>query len=402
MMLPLHYITYIFLFCFVSVGCQDNNSKENTGINSAIDSINPNLNKTIFTLKDSLQDDLARYLSGLKQQHKTIYSPLESENFWNAYAQRMDKAWFKMHDDRMNAIIEWDSIYFDEKVNDSLPLIYPFSGPDFLHAYYLFPKTKTYVLLALEQLNDLPALEKLNRDSRKLYFTSLENSLRDVMSKSYFITTHMGSDLHSERVKGVLPVLYFFIARSGLEIRQAQQYVIDTAGNLVKSNWANTGKKIKVIKITVRELSTETEKNIFYVSCNLSNTGLNFNTEVVKFIQKQGKCNTFIKAASYMPHYSTFKTIRDALIAQSDIIFQDDTGFPYKYFKNRKNYDVTLFGRYAKPVKDFGNYVFQKDLDSVYKKDSTKITQLNFHLGYHWGDKKQALLLIRKKNESEK
>ena len=98
-----------------------------------------------------------------------------------------------------------------------------------------------------------------------------------------------------------------------------------------------------------------------------------------------------------MPHYSTFKTLRERLITQSETILQDDTGFPYKYFKNKKRYDITLFGRYAKPVKDFGDYVFQRDLDSVYRTDSAGVLQLDFHLGYHWGDKKQAILLIRKK-----
>jgi hypothetical protein len=252
-------------------------------------------------------------------------------------------------------------------------------------------------LLALEQLNDLPSLDKLNKDSRKLYFNSLENSLRDVLSKSYFVTTHMGSDLSGERVRGVLPLLYFFVVRSGLEVRQVEQLVLDSAGVPVKSNWINTGKKVKMVRLIVRDPKTESEKTIYYISCNLSNTGLNFTPEVMKFVAKQGPCNTFLKAASYMPHYSTFKILRDQLISQSQLIFEDDTGFPYKYFKDKNKYDVDLFGEYAQPVKDFGNYAFQKDLDSVYHKDSLKIKPLGFHLGYHWGDKKQAILLIRKK-----
>ncbi len=390
-------ITCIVLTLLIFNSCAQENNKENTGVQSSIDSINLNSSKTIFTLKDTLQDDLACYLAGLKHLHNSRYTDLENEKFWISYSSRMDKAWFKLYDTRINAIINWDSSYFNNQVNDSLPLIYPFSGPDLLHAYYLFPRVKTYVLLALEQLSDLPSLEKLNRDSRALFFGSLENSLRDILSKSYFITTHMGNDLHTEKVKGVLPILYFFIARSSLEIRQVEQLVIDTSGILIKSNWINTGKKVKAIRITVRDPKTETEKTIYYVSCNLSNTGLNFNPELAKFIKAQGSCNTFLKAASYMPSYSTFKSIRDILIAQSELIFEDDTGFPYKYFKNKEKYEVTLFGRYAQPVKDFGEYVFQKDLDSIYRKDSTKIAPLPFHLGYHWGDKKQAILLVKKK-----
>lgn len=385
----------MMLFCFVS--CQNEKVKENTGTGSSIDSISPYSRKVLFTSKDSTQDDLARYLAGLPQLHKSKYKELEKESFWRTYAQKMEKSWYTLQDERLEQIIDWDTTFLDKYNTDSLPLIYPFSGPDFLHAYYLFPRSKTYVLMALEPLNDLPILENLNRDSRKVYFNSIENSLRDIFSKSYFITTHMGSDLQHEKVKGVLPLLYYFVARCGLEIRQAEQMVLDTAGVPVKSNWISTGKKTRTIRLIVRDPKSETEKTIYYVSCNLSNTGLNFNPEVMKFVRKMGPCNTFIKAASYMPHYSTFKTLRDQLISQSHFILQDDTGFPYKYFKNRKQYEVKLFGRYAQPVKDFGDYVFQKDLDSAYTKEGEKVPQLDFHLGYHWGDKKQAIMVIRKK-----
>jgi hypothetical protein len=398
-------MTRYFLFLlFISAGmfsCQTKNPKENTGTESSIDSIDANADKVLFTLKDSLQDDLARYLAGMPQTHKNKFKELEDEQFWKNYKIKMDMAWRKVTSERLGPIAFWDSTYFSKKVNDTLPLMYPFSGPDVLHAYYLFPRVKTYVLMALEQLNDLPSLEKLNKDSRKLYFTSLENSLRDVLSKSYFVTTHMGSDLNTERVRGVLPLLYFFVVRSGLEIRQVQQLMIDSSGKAVKSDWIHTGKKVKAVKLIVRDPKTETEKTIYYISCNLSNTGLNFTPGVMKFVDAFGPCNTFIKAASYMPHYSTFKTLRDTLIRQSDLIFEDDTGFPYKYFKNKKKYEVDLFGDYAKPVKDFGDYAWQKDLDSVYHKDSLSIQKLGFHLGYHWGDLKQGILLIKKKTREK-
>lgn len=387
-------IFFIFTSCFL-FSCQNESVKENTGVGSAIDSISPGY-KVVFTQKDTLQDDLARYLAGLPQQHHCTYKDLEKEAFWKTYSQKMDRNWFVLKDERLDPITQWDTSYLRHKVVDSLPLVYPFSGPDLLHAVYLFPRANTYVLMALEPLSSLPPLEKLNRDSRKVYFNSIENSLRDIFSKSYFITTHMGSDLQHEKVKGVLPLLYLFTARSGYEIRQVEQLQLDTAGVPVKSTWTGS-KSVRVVRIIVRDPRTETEKTIYYLSCNLSNTGLNFNPEVMKFVKKLGPCNTFIKAASYMPHYSTFKTLRDRLIDQSQLILQDDTGFPYKHFKNKKQYEVTLFGRYAKPVKDFGDYVFQKDLDSVYRKDSSKVLQLDFHLGYHWGDKKQAILLIRKK-----
>ncbi len=61
--------------------------------------------------------------------------------------------------------------------------------------------------------------------------------------------------------------------------------------------------------------------------------------------------------------------------------------------KNDKKRKVVLFGEYTRPVKDFGEYTFQKDLDSAYTKDKN-VQKLPYHLGYHWGDKKQSWQLF--------
>ena len=309
----------------------------------------------------------------------------------------MDSDWNKLKKERLDPIHQWDTSFFGKKINDTLPLLYPFSGPDFVHAYHLYPRTTTYILLALEPISEMPAIEKLNTDNQKLYFKSLENSLQDVFKKSYFITTHMQKDLSHEKVKGVLPLFYFFIVRSGLEILQVNQVSIDTSGRVIKVP-KYMPKMIKGIHFIVKNPETNFEKDIYYFSVNLSNTGMERNPEFGKFLDKLQSVNVFLKSASYMPHYSTFKTIRDKILSHAESILQDDTGVPYKYFKNKLDWKITLFGTYARPVKDFGEWVFQKDLDSAYV-DSTSIKQLPFHLGYHWGDKKQSYLFLQREKK---
>lgn len=90
-----------------------------------------------------------------------------------------------------------------------------------------------------------------------------------------------------------------------------------------------------------------------------------------------------------MPHYNTFSKIRNFMLNKSKTIFQDDTGLPYEDVVVHKAWKIRLIGEYTKPVKDFGDYVFQKDLDSAYRSEKNLI-KLPFHLGYHWNTKTQS------------
>ena len=48
-----------------------------------------------------------------------------------------------------------DSSFIDKSIDTSL-VFYPFSGPDFLHSYYLYPNANEYILLALEDIGNIP------------------------------------------------------------------------------------------------------------------------------------------------------------------------------------------------------------------------------------------------------
>ena len=57
-----------------------------------------------------------------------------------------------------------------------------------------------------------------------------------------------------------------------------------------------------------------------------------------------------------------------------------------------------MFGLYEKPVDDFSQGVFQKELDSAYKSEKYYKGQIDFSLGYHWGSKKQNQMVLKKIN----
>jgi hypothetical protein len=201
-----------------------------------------------------------------------------------------------------------------------------------------------------------------------------------------------------KQVKGVLPALYFFIERTNHEMLAQKFITVDSLGNEVelygkKINWQKT----PGVKITFRDRTTNEVKTLYYFSVSISNGGLKDRPNFVRFVASKAPFNSFVKSASYLMHKDAFTKIKDLLIANSNHIFQDDTGMPYKYLKNKLNWKGQFYGEYVKPVKDFSSELYQKDLDSAYQ--ASKPQPLPFSLGYHWSTKKQNYMLFSKEKK---
>lgn len=344
--------------------------------------------------KDSLLDNLGRFIAGLPQQDSNVFASFESDNYWKEFKASMDTSWNKMYRNRLEKMMSWEASTFSSTRSDSLPLFYPFSGPDFLHAHYLYPRTKEYILAALEPIIEIPPLDTLPIIERDKFLDSLGHSLRDIFNKSYFITTHMKKDL--KQIKGVLPALYFFIERTGHELLDHQFISLDSTGHEVEVkinqlHWQKT----PGVKITFRDRQSREIKTLYYFSISISDQGLRERPAFIKFVTERAPFNTFVKSASYLMHNAPFKMVKELILTNTESLFQDDTGVPYRDFKKRLDVDWHLYGEYTKPVKDFGDEKFQPDLDSLYKSSKDK-EDIPFSLGYHWGSKKQNYMLIKR------
>lgn len=353
--------------------------------------------KAVF-FRDSLLDCTARFLAGMDQNMESAYTRYQEETYWKEYRNNADKNWAKLERERLEPMRLWERDSISRFVQDSLVMFYPFSGPDYLHAAMLYPDCRKYIFCALEPIQEMPDITEMDSQEQMNFLQSIERSLRDIYGKSYFITTHMMDDLKKDKTGGVLPLFYVFLVRTAHEILEADPVAIDTSGVLhdtltaaAKGNW------VKGTRIRFRNTGSDTLRELYYFSADVSDKGLKNKPGLLKYLDAQGEVNTMIKSASYMLHYSTFSALRNKILAISRTIFQDDTGIPYKYFKSDKQWLCQLYGEYTKPVKDFGDYVFQKDLDSLYA-SGYPVHALPFHLGYHWNDKKQTQqIYIRRK-----
>jgi hypothetical protein len=343
--------------------------------------------------KDTTLDNTARFIAGLSQLDSNNYTLLEKDKYWTDFKTSMDKNWGAMVDQRLKPMDDWQRQAHSPLIKDSLTLFYPFSGPDFLHAETFYPNAPEYIMAALEPIVQIPSLETISEKKRDMFLDSLGKSLRDLFGKSYFITNHMMKDFRS--IKGVLPVFYFFIERTGNEMISQQFITVNAEGFEEEIPFADYKKyNTRGVKIIFRNTASQEMKTLYYFSTDISNSGLKKRPEFVAFISKRKPYNTFVKSASYLMHHPDFTAIRDMLLNQSVSIFQDDTGIMFKDFKKTKSWDAHFYGEYVKPVSDFPWLEKQPDLDSAFKASKEP---LPFSLGYHWSSKKQHYMLFTKK-----
>ncbi len=339
-------------------------------------------------------DALGLYIAGLPQDQENAFIALQQEPSWGEYKNSMDSNWNQMYVTRLSKMKAWQSESFSSKLNDTLRVFYPFSGPDFLHCYFLYPTSSEYIFAALEPIHAAPRLDTLGEPVRKKFLDSLGHSLRDIFHKSYFITSKMKEDIRN--VKGVLPPLYFFLERTGHELIGQEFFHLDSLGQEIRTpitqlHWYKT----PGVKVTFRDRASGETKQLYYFSISLSNQGLQERPEFKIFLNRKGPFNTFMKSASYLLHRDKFTDMKKLVLDQSVSLFQDDTGVPYQDVRKRLDWDIQLYGEYVMPVKEFGEARFQPDLDSAYRASKSK-ESLPFSLGYHWGTKKQNYMLVKK------
>jgi hypothetical protein len=175
-------------------------------------------------------------------------------------------------------------------------------------------------------------------------------------------------------------------AKTGHEIISIDFFNVDTLGNAV----ATAAGKHQGVTIRLKDVVENQEKKLTYLSADISDKGFESHPEIRKYLSGgiPSGSNTFVKSASYLMHYESFHEIRNFVLERSTSIVQDDTGIPFKYF-DQSNWTINLFGHYEKPVKDFSENLFQKDLNLAYQDSTHYQGELNFSLGYHWGSGNQ-------------
>ena len=395
-------ISILALLAFV-ISCGSHAGSEKSKTTSSSDSLSAakRVTDSLTAIKkfntDNNFHNVAAVLCGEVGQANAL-NYLFDTTAWAKHAKFVDSSWVKLKKNRLTAMEAWGRKEFAKVNAESKTVFYPFSGPDYLTAYAFFPDADTYIMLGLEPIGKLPDLKTFKKGEALDYANDFKRSLGDIFDKSYFITKKMLNDFQSQKVNGLLPVLSFFIQKSGnalLDIKYMVRYGQDSIGE-VAYDYKNDEHKPCGVKI--RFLQEGKQKSVYYFRYDVSDKLFNDTVVFYKFVNKNTQhCITYIKSASYLLHANFMSNMRSLILKNSNAIIQDDTGIPFSFIEKENKFDIKLYGQYTKPVSDFPYLSLQKPLQEAFKKDSAHVGTLPFHLGYHWGTRKDVIIFAQVK-----
>ena len=332
---------------------------------------------------DASPDTTAKYLAGMAVP-AAANATFAGESPWIVHSRELDRAWARTDRRQLPAIGNWAPGYLGPTVQDTGTMYYMFSGPDFLYAHAFFPNAKTYILCGTEPVGAVPDLNAIPPQELGAALTNLRTSLESVLNWSFFITKNMKTDLARTKLNGTLPLLYFFLARTGCAIDTVTLIGLDGEGNITEPGKGETSG----VRITIAS-SSGSPQTLYYFCTDLSDDGIKSHPGFMHFCENQGRGVSLLKAASYLMHEPGFSQVRQFLLAQSDVIVQDDSGIPLRFFDDQ-NWTLRYCGRYPGPINIFKQY-WQSDLADAYGRVVT--SPLPFSFGYQWQPNRSDLII---------
>jgi hypothetical protein len=337
-------------------------------------------------------DDVAKFLAGVPLPPG---SPLSAQRQSPGYAghvatlarlsQRYDRVYFS----KMRA---WSAAELAPRIPMNLPVYYFFAGPDAVSALALFPNAPVYILGGLESVGSVPEPNTLTPEAVAEGLDNLRRSAEVVLSYGHFITKDMRAELDRTAFRGVLPLIYTFIALTGGEILTARYVGVASNGTLHEYGSGSRG-ALPGVRIDFRRHGGAGVQTLYYVQANVADDGLKSNGALLKWASSFGAGNVYLKAASYLLHESYFSRIRSFLLNQAASVLQDDSGIPFRFFRDG-GWRCWFFGTYSGTLDIFAKH-YQSDLQMAFAAPGAA-APLPFGTGYKWRLGESNLLLAVK------
>ena len=336
-------------------------------------------------------NDYALFIAGLSNPEGTL-AAYEDKPAWVRHAKFIDHNWERFTRGRLAPMRQWAAKELGSAT--AATVFYPFSGPDFVNVFALFPHAKTYLLIALEPVGEMPDFAAGNEQN---FFPSLQRSLYDLLQLDFFKTNQMRSCIGKSELKGTLPVLMFFLAREQARVLDVQYWVMKPDGTIAESPAAGPGDRptgIPGVRIVFTSPGSTENQTLYYFQFNLRNDSLARNQPFVSFLKSFGPMTSFTKAASYLMFKPHFSAIRQFILDQSLYVLQGDSGIPLRYF-DPAGWDLRFYGTYAGPIALFSN-CYQADMANMYRRGQD-IQPLPFGIDYRHRARTSNLMFASKK-----
>lgn len=313
--------------------------------------------------------DASRMLAGDKPNAGSNLAKLAHEPAVVEHRKLSTRSWNQFENARLKPTMRFANIEVVRQAQSAGPVFYPFSGPDALYALALFPHATDYVLMGLEPVGELPDLAALSSEDLAESLAELRRSLRSLQAFSFFRTNDMRAEFGKNRFSGVTPILALFIARHGFAVQSVEQVILEPDATLRVSNIAGlqnlAPERVPGVRIRFTKEGEARPRTLVYFRADLSNSGLTSVPQPLKWTANLAPKATYLKAASYLMHNSHFSRVREFILTGTDMVVQDDSGIPLRYF-SADNWDRAFFGAYDGPIKLFANR-YQDDLREAHE-----------------------------------
>jgi hypothetical protein len=324
-------------------------------------------------------NDVGRFLAGLPGTPDSPFSELEKQPAWIVHRQELDKAWSNIETKTIPSMREFQARELSAAPIPNSVVFYPFSGPDALMLTVFFPRNPTYVLVALEPPGTLPTSKQLAGKNLARTLEDVRVTVSDELQRSFFITRQMDQQFRGQVSDGLFSPILQLLVRSNHTILGHRMVRIGEDGKVVARGVIPPGEiGNRGVEIEFQTDADRSLHRLFYFSVNLSDAKMGANKGFLAYLEGLKGVTTYFKATSYMTHHADFSLIRDQVLAKSAAILQDDSGIPYRYFREQP-WRVQLFGEYVRPYGSF-RWLEQPDLRKAYAEPDRK--PLNFQIGY--------------------
>jgi len=334
--------------------------------------------------------DYALFIAGLSNP-ESVLAAYEDQPAWVRHAKFFDHNWERFTRGRLAPMREWAAKELGSA--SAATVFYPFSGPDFVNVFALFPHAQTYLLIALEPVGVIPDFSARKEQN---FFASLQRSLYDLLQLDFFKTNQMKSSIGKSELKGSLPVLMFFLAREQARVLDVQYWAMKPDGTIAESPALGPRDRptgIPGVRIVFASPGEPGNQTLYYFQFNLANDSLERNQQFVPFLKSFGPVTTFAKAASYLMYKPHFSAIRQFILDQSLYVLQGDSGIPLRYF-DPSDWNLRFYGTYAGPIALFRN-CYQADMANIYRRGD--IQPLPFGIDYRHRARTSNLMFASKK-----
>ena len=322
----------------------------------------------------------------------SVIDKLVATEGWKQHKVAMEAQW-KSVSSRVALIEKWRDQEVKLKDVGNRTLLYPFSGPDFINAWALYPNHGKYVFFSLENPGQLPNLDKMGPKEFDALLRDVRSAFNEIFQRNYFITSYMGKQLTTPHLKGTVPIMATMMALNGLRIAKID--AVDPFPELTKQFFepkaARPGKILRGAKITFVTAANRAHELTYY-SLDATDKALVHYPEFLDLVGRNKPASALVKSASYLLHDNKFSKTRDMVLASADILVQDDTGVPYRYIK-QANWNVKLFGKYHTPIAPM-QWGLQTDLRQAFAApEVAERGPLPFPFGYQWKGAESGLIL---------